>query len=57
MNDFSKIIGQAKELEAKIKDSQEKIKNIEATGISELFPEMPVASIFLMKHIKKIRKF
>ena len=34
MNDFSKIIGQAKELEAKMKESQEKIKNIEATGIS-----------------------
>jgi len=34
MNDFSKIINQAKELEEKIKDSQEKIKNIEAIGIS-----------------------
>jgi len=34
MNDFSKIITQAKELEEKIKDSQEKIKNIQAIGIS-----------------------
>ena len=34
MNDFTKIISQAKEIEAKIKDSQEKIKNIEATGVS-----------------------
>ena len=34
MNDFTKIISQAKEIEAKIKDSQEKIKNIEASGVS-----------------------
>ena len=34
MTDFSKILNKAKELEAKMKESQEKIKNIEAEGIS-----------------------
>ena len=34
MTDFSKIINKAKELEAKMKESQEKIKNIEVQGIS-----------------------
>ena len=34
MTDFSKILDRAKELEAKMKESQEKIKNIEAEGIS-----------------------
>ena len=34
MNDFSKILDKAKELESKMKESQEKIKNISATGIS-----------------------
>ena len=34
MNDFSKIIDQAKNLQAKMKESQEKIKKIEAEGIS-----------------------
>ena len=34
MNDFSKIIEKAKELEAKMKESQEKIKNIRVEGIS-----------------------
>ena len=34
MNDFSKILSQAKELEAKMKESQEKIKNIRAEGVS-----------------------
>jgi len=34
MADFSKILNKAKELEAKMKESQEKIKNIEATGFS-----------------------
>ena len=33
MTDFSKIIDKAKELENKMKESQEKIKNISATGI------------------------
>ena len=34
MNDFSKILNKAKELESKMKESQEKIKNINATGVS-----------------------
>ena len=34
MTDFNKILDKAKELEAKMKESQEKIKNIKATGIS-----------------------
>ena len=34
MTDFSKIIDKAKELELKMKESQEKIKNIRAEGIS-----------------------
>tara|TARA_B100001175_G_scaffold206041_1_gene174921 strand:- start:179 stop:496 length:318 start_codon:yes stop_codon:yes gene_type:complete len=34
MTDFSKILDKAKELESKMKESQEKIKNISATGIS-----------------------
>ena len=34
MTDFSKILDKAKELEAKMKESQEKIKGIRAEGIS-----------------------
>ena len=34
MTDFSKILDKAKELEAKMKESQEKIKNIRAEGVS-----------------------
>jgi len=34
MTDFSKILNKAKELEAKMKESQENIKNIEVVGIS-----------------------
>ena len=34
MTDFSKIIGKAKELEAKMKESQENIKKIRVEGIS-----------------------
>ena len=34
MTDFNKILGKAKELEAKMKESQEKIKNIRVEGIS-----------------------
>ena len=34
MSDFSKIIDKAKELEAKMKESQEKIKNIKVEGVS-----------------------
>ena len=34
MTDFTKILEKAKELESKMKESQEKIKNISVTGIS-----------------------
>ena len=34
MTDFKKILDKAKEFESKMKESQEKIKNISATGIS-----------------------
>ena len=34
MTDFSKILEKAKEVEAKMKESQEKIKQIEVVGIS-----------------------
>ena len=34
MTDFTKILNKAKELEAKMKESQEKIKNIEVEGMS-----------------------
>ena len=34
MNDFIKILDKAKELETKMKESQEKIKKIEVVGIS-----------------------
>ena len=34
MTDFTKILDKAKELEAKMKESQEKIKNIKVEGIS-----------------------
>ena len=34
MTDFSKILEKAKEVEAKMKESQEKIKKIEVEGIS-----------------------
>ena len=34
MTDFSKILDKAKELENKMKESQEKIKNIKVVGIS-----------------------
>ena len=34
MTDFSKILDKAKELEAKVKESQENIKNIRAEGVS-----------------------
>ena len=34
MTDLSKILDKAKELEVKMKESQEKIKNIEVEGIS-----------------------
>ena len=34
MTDFTKILDKAKEIEAKMKESQEKIKNIRAEGVS-----------------------
>ncbi len=34
MNDFNKILEKAKEIELKVKESQEKIKNITAEGVS-----------------------
>ena len=34
MTDFTKILDKAKELEAKMKESQEKIKNIKVDGVS-----------------------
>ena len=34
MTDFTKILDKAKEIESKMKESQEKIKNIQAVGIS-----------------------
>ena len=34
MTDFKKILDKAKELESKMKESQEKIKNIQAEGVS-----------------------
>ena len=34
MNDFSKIIGKAKEIENKMKEGQEAIKKLEVEGIS-----------------------
>ena len=34
MTDFSKILDKAKELESKMKESQEKIKKIKAEGVS-----------------------
>ena len=34
MTDFTKILNKAKELEAKMRESQEKIKNIKVDGIS-----------------------
>tara|TARA_B100000131_G_scaffold193981_1_gene186467 strand:+ start:479 stop:811 length:333 start_codon:yes stop_codon:yes gene_type:complete len=34
MNDFNKILDKAKELEKKMKESQEKIKKIEVIGLS-----------------------
>ena len=34
MTDFNKILNKAKELETKMKESQEKIKNIQVQGIS-----------------------
>ena len=60
MTDFSKILDQAKELQAKMKESQERIKKIEVTGISgggevkvELNGEGDINSIDLSDSILK----
>ena len=37
MTDFTKILDKAKELESKMKESQEKIKNIQVQGTSLKF--------------------
>ena len=34
MNDFNKILEKAKEIESKVKESQEKIRNIKVEGTS-----------------------
>ena len=34
LTDFTKILDKAKEIEAKMKESQEKIKNIKIEGVS-----------------------
>ena len=34
MTDFNKILDKARELESKMKDSQKKLKNINAEGVS-----------------------
>ena len=36
MTDFSKLMEKAKEIESKMKESQENIKKIEVEGVSEL---------------------
>ena len=60
MTDFTKILDKAKELEAKMKESQEKIKNITATGISggnlvkiTLNGEGEITEIFISPEILK----
>ena len=60
MTDFNKIIDKAKELESKMKESQEKIKNITATGISggnlvkiTLNGEGEITEIFISPEILK----
>ena len=64
MTDFTKILDKAKELEAKMKESQEKIKEIKAEGISgsnsvkiTLDGEGEMQKLnYLMRLLKKIRQ-
>ena len=63
MTDFNKILDKAKELEAKMRESQEKIKNISATGISggnlvkiKLNGEGEIIDIHISKEILKEEK-
>ncbi len=63
MEDFNKILDQAKELEGKIKESQEKIKKIEVEGISgsnsvkvTLNGDGDITKIFLSEDVLKEEK-
>tara|TARA_Y100000389_G_C17415858_1_gene493653 strand:- start:472 stop:789 length:318 start_codon:yes stop_codon:yes gene_type:complete len=60
MTDFTKILDKAKELESKMKESQEKIKNIQVEGVSgsnsvkvKLNGEYEMLKIFLSDEIMK----
>jgi len=60
MTDFAKILDKAKELESKMKESQEKIKNIQVEGVSgsnsvkvKLNGEYEMLKIFLSDEIMK----
>jgi DNA-binding protein YbaB len=64
MTDFTKILDKAKELEAKMKESQEKIKEIKAEGVSgsnsvkiTLDGKVRCKKLnYLMKLLKKIKQ-
>tara|TARA_B100000700_G_C14285437_1_gene507881 strand:- start:157 stop:474 length:318 start_codon:yes stop_codon:yes gene_type:complete len=63
MEDFNKILNQAKELEGKIKESQEKIKKIEVVGVSgsnsvkvTLNGEGDIIKIYLSEDVLKEEK-
>jgi nucleoid-associated protein EbfC len=60
MTDFTKILDKAKELESKMKESQEKIRNIQVEGVSgsnsvkvKLNGEYEMLKIFLSDEIMK----
>ena len=60
MTDFAKILDKAKELESKMKESQEKIRNIQVEGVSgsnsvkvKLNGEYEMLKIFLSDEIMK----
>ena len=63
MTDFNKILDKAKEIENKVKESQEKIKKIEAEGISGgnsvkivLNGEGEIVKLYLSQEILKEEK-
>ena len=63
MNDFSKILEKAKEVEAKMKESQQKIKQIEVVGVSggdsvkvTLNGENDIINLFISDEILKEEK-
>jgi len=64
MTDFTKILDKAKELEAKMKESQEKIKEIKAEGVSGsiqlkllLMVKVKCKKLnYLMKLLKRIKQ-